>query len=216
MAFEEPVSGSGVKEAWNFPVEITNDDDYFENAKIDSGKLRGNWTILFFFTEFDENANEVLSKVKKSAQAGEYAKLGMDHLNFLAISNTPPAKAHELFCQFGGNNKGLKDHVKAAMILDRNGAVSKEFNIFDFSQLYTSSGNEEKKNFPSYVFLDPDLKVVAKFTPEHNVPIDPKKILEVVMPPKKTNPVLIILMVFVVLLLLCIAVSLVHYHYGLF
>ena len=165
MAFEEPVSG-GVNQAWNFPVEITNDDDYFENAKIDSGKLRGNWTILFFFTEFDENANEVLSKVKKSAQAGEYAKLGMDHLNFLLISNTPPANAHELFCQFAENNKGLKDHIKAAMILDRNGAISKEFSIF---------------KYPSYVFLDPDLKVVTKFTQEHNVPIDPKQILEVVI-----------------------------------
>ena len=52
-------------QTWNFPVEITNDDDYFENSKIDSWKLRGNWTILFFFTEFDENANEVLSKVMK-------------------------------------------------------------------------------------------------------------------------------------------------------
>ena len=94
-------------QAWNFPVEITNDDDYFENSKVDSWKLRGNWTILFFFTEFDENANEVLSKFMKSAQAGEYAKLGMDYLNFLLISNTPPACAHALFCQFGGNNKGL-------------------------------------------------------------------------------------------------------------
>ena len=158
MAFEEPVSG-GVNQAWNFPVEITNDDDYFENSKVDSWKLRGNWTILFFFTEFDENANEVLSKFMKSAhtaQAGEYAKLGMDHLNFLLISNTPPANAHELFCQFGENNKGLKDHIKAAMILDRNGAISKEFSIF---------------KYPSYVFLDPDLKVVTKFTQEHNVTV---------------------------------------------
>ena len=90
----------------------------------------------------------------------------MDHLNFLLISNTPPANAHELFCQFGENNKGLKDHIKAAMILDRNGAISKEFSIF---------------KYPSYVFLDPDLKVVTKFTQEHNVPIDPKQILEVVI-----------------------------------
>ena len=54
--------------------------------------------------------------------------------------------------------------LKPKELSDQTGEISKMFNVYDQST---------HKAFPSYVILSPELEVVAKFTSDHNVAIDP-------------------------------------------
>ena len=138
-----------------------SDDEHFD-GKLNPKELAGVHTILFFFSgNFFGPVNEDLTVFLEAARSGEFLKLGLD-LNFLAIS-TDSVEAHRMFCHVGKENGGLMG-LKVALLSDQTGEISKMFNVYDQST---------HKAFPSYVILSPELKVVAKFTSDHNVAIDP-------------------------------------------
>ena len=137
------------------------DDEHFD-GKLNPQELAGVHTVLFFFSgNFFGPINEDLTVFMEAAKSGEFSHHGVD-LNFLAVS-TDSVKAHKLYCQVENENGGLKG-LKVALLSDSTGEISKMFNVYDQST---------HKAFPSYVILSPDLKVVAKFTSDHNVAIDP-------------------------------------------
>ena len=138
-----------------------SDDEHFD-GKLNPKELAGVHTILFFFSgNFFGPVNEDLTVFLESARSGKFLKLGLD-LNFLAVS-TDSVEAHRMFCQVEKENGGLKG-LKVALLSDQTGEISKMFNVYDQST---------HKAFPSYVILSPELEVVAKFTSDHNVAIDP-------------------------------------------
>ena len=143
------------------------DDEHFD-GKLNPQELAGVHTVLFFFSgNFFGPINEDLTVFMEAAKSGEFSHHGVD-LNFLAVS-TDSVKAHKLYCQVSKENGGLKG-LKVALLSDSTGEISKMFNVYDQST---------HKAFPSYVILSPDLQVVAKFTSDHNVAIDPMAMIGV-------------------------------------
>ena len=116
-----------------------------ENMKLQD--LEGVFTVLYFYPgDFELEVMPEISALKKNAESG-----GISNFNLLGVS-TDSVEAHEAFSVLEQSQGGLKG-TEIALISDRTGDLCKFFQVYDESN---------HSAFPSFVILDPEVKIVSK------------------------------------------------------
>jgi len=119
--------------------------------------LEGVFSVLYFFAgDFDPGVLPEISELKKMTSSPDNARIS--NYNLLAVS-TDSIDAHKAFSQLEQSQGGLKD-IDVVLISDKTGELCKMF------QIYNESSHSA---YPSYVILDPEVKVVSKTTFDPNV-----------------------------------------------
>ena len=129
--------------------------------------LEGVFSVLYFFAgDFDPGVLPEISELKKMTSSSDNAQIS--NYNLLAVS-TDSIHAHKAFSQLEQSQGGLKD-IDVVLISDKTGELCKMF------QIYNESCHSA---YPSYVILDPEVKVISKTTFDPNVGGDINSIFNV-------------------------------------
>ena len=129
--------------------------------------LEGVFSVLYFFAgDFDPGVLPEISELKKMTSSSDNARIS--NYNLLAVS-TDSIHAHKAFSQLEQSQGGLKD-IDVVLISDKTGELCKMF------QIYNESCHSA---YPSYVILDPEVKVISKTTFDPNVGGDINSIFNV-------------------------------------
>ena len=129
--------------------------------------LEGVFSVLYFFAgDFDPGVLPEISELKKMTSSSDNAQIS--NYNLLAVS-TDSIHAHKAFSQLEQSQGGLKG-IDVVLVSDKTGELCKMF------QIYNESCHSA---YPSYVILDPEVKVISKTTFDPNVGGDINSIFNV-------------------------------------
>jgi len=121
--------------------------------------LKGVFSVLYFFSgDFDPGVLPEISELKKMTSSPDSGSAGISNYNLLAVS-TDSIDAHKVFSQMEQSQGGLKG-IDVVLVSDQTGELCKMF------QIYNESCHSA---YPSYVILDPEVKVISKTTFDPNV-----------------------------------------------
>ena len=121
--------------------------------------LEGVFSVLYFFSgDFDPGVLPEISELKKMTSSPDSGSAGISNYNLLAVS-TDSIDAHKVFSQMEQSQGGLKG-IDVVLVSDQTGELCKMF------QIYNESCHSA---YPSYVILDPEVKVISKTTFDPNV-----------------------------------------------
>ena len=130
--------------------------------RINLQDLNGHFSVMIFYSgDFTNLPLDELNKFKTESR-----KLKED-FNLFAIS-TDTKEAHKAFCQLEMTEGGLNG-IDITLISDKNAKISMELNIFD---------STSHRAFPSYVLLNKELQILAKFTSDHTIGGNPSVIVD--------------------------------------
>ena len=116
--------------------------------------LEGVFSVLYFFSgDFDPGVLPEISELKKMTSSPDNGSAGISNYNLLAVS-TDSIDAHKVFSQLEQSKGGLKG-IDVVLVSDQTGELCKMF------QIYNESCHSA---YPSYVILDPEVKVISKTT----------------------------------------------------
>ena len=143
------------------PMYVPKLDEFID---FEITKLEGFYSVLHFHSgAFTPSVLQELKCFVEKSKA-----LIQDEYNLISISCDNPSslKAFAKLSQSKGGLGGLSN----VLVGDRTGEICKALQVYD---------EKNHRAFPSYIILDKDLKIMAKFTGDHNVSLNPEQILEV-------------------------------------
>ena len=154
------------------PMYVPKMNEYID---FEITKLEGFFSVLHFHSgAFTPSVLQELKCFVEKSKAMIH-----DEYNLVSISCDNPSalKAFSRLSQAKGGLGGLSN----VLVADRTGEICKALQVYD---------ERNHRAFPSYIILDKDMKIVAKFTGDHNVSLNPEQVLDVlkqVMTPTKAK-----------------------------